>query len=86
MDDHPMYEQSYCYNVLLSYKASRKHYGKPTWMMKTHKSLVWMTHYIPPFPNGSVGLKRKKTIEKQGVKKPWLKTWFQFQFQIQTQF
>jgi hypothetical protein len=42
-------------------------------MMKTHKSLVWMAHYIPPFPNRSVGLKKKKTIEKQGVKKPWLK-------------
>jgi hypothetical protein len=29
---------------------------------------------------------KKKTIEKQGVKKPWLKTWFHFQFQIQTRF
>ncbi len=51
------------HNVLLSYKASRKHYAKPTWMMKTRKSLIWMAHYTS-FSKSVGWFKEKKDNRK----------------------
>jgi hypothetical protein len=65
--------KTYCSNVLLSYKASRKHYAKPTWMMKTHKSLVLDGTLHTSFSKSVGRLKEKKDHRKARCEKTLVK-------------